>query len=206
MSILDDENILTDGLEQLLNVQKTNELFWDEILRGIGAHGIEAGPEFNKELETIVSPSYLALTDSVKQHIGRPVYVIDCKTVCKYDAIGWLREASKLPLFPTPILIIENITEIPDEDAVHDNRQYVEDLLVHSWKNEINHFTDNRKNQNLEQFTLKPHDYLVFLTWAPDCAEKINNVWNASDGLAWIGNFQEYKDEFISTEISLSEK
>ena len=198
MSILEDENILTDSLKQLPDKLKANELFWDEILRGTGAHGIETGPEFNKDLETIVSPSYSALTDSIKQHTGRPVYVLDCKTLSKYDAISWLEKVSKLSKSPTPILIIENITEIPEEDDVHDNQTYVENLLVHSWKNEINHFTDNRQNQNLEQFTLKPHDYLVFLTWTPDCAEKVSSVWKASDGLAWIGNLQEYKDKFIS--------
>lgn len=198
MSILDNEDILINDLKQDIKVREANELFWDEILRSTGAHGIETDPKFNKELETIVSPSYSALTDSIKQHTGRPVYVLDCKTLRKYDAIGWLEKVSKLSKSPTPILIIENITEIPDEDAVHDNRQYVENLLVHSWKNEINHFTDNRQNQNLEQFTLKPHDYLVFLTWTPDSADKINDVWNKSDNLVWIGNLQNYKDKFIS--------
>lgn len=198
MSILDDEDILINDLKQDIKVREANELFWDEILRSTGAHGIETGPKFNKELETIVSPSYSALTDSIKQHTGRPVYVLDCKTLRKYDAIGWLEAVSKLPKSSTPILIIENITEIPEEDDVHDNQTYVENLLVHSWKNEINYFTDNRPGQNSKQFTLKPHDYLVFLTWTPDCAEKVNRVWNASDGLAWIGNFQKYKDNFIS--------
>lgn len=198
MSILDDEDILINDLKQDIKVREANESFWIFMLRGRGAHGIETGPELKKELETIISPSYVPLKDSIKQHVARPVYVLDCKSLCKHDAIGWLETVSKLPKSPTPILIIENITEIPEEDDVHDNQTYVENLLVHSWKNEINYFTDNRPNQNLKQFTLKPHDYLVFLTWTPDSADKINDVWNKSDNLAWIGNFQNYKDKFIS--------
>ena len=198
MSILDDEDILINDLKQDIKVREANELFWDFMLRRRGARGVEVGHEFVIDLRKIILQAEDPLVESLKKHAGRPVYVLDCKSLCKHDAIGWLEAVSNLPKSPTPILIIENITEIPEEDDVHDNQTYVENLLVHSWKNEINYFTDNRSNQNRKQFTLKPHDYLVFLTWTPDSADKINNVWNKSDNLAWIGNFQNYKDKFIS--------
>lgn len=198
MSILDDEDILINDVKQTPQMYKANEEFWDFMLCGTGAHGVEVGHEFVTDVQQIISQAEEPMWEPLKKHAGRPIHVLDCKTLRKYDAIGWLEAVSKLPKSPTPILVIENITEIPEEDAVHDNPKYVENLLVHSWKNEINYFTDNRPNQNLKQFTLKPHDYLVFLTWTPDSADKINNVWNKSDNLAWIGNFQNYKDKFIS--------
>ena len=198
MSILDDEDILINDLKQDIKVREANESFWNFMLRGVGARGVEVGHEFVTDLRKIILQAEDPLLESLKRHAGRPIEVLNCKTLCKYDAIGWLEIVSKLPKSPTPILIIENIIEIPKEDDVHDNQTYVENLLVHSWKNEINYFTDNRPNQNLKQFTLKPHDYLVFLTWTPDSADKINDVWNKSDNLAWIGNLQNYKDKFIS--------
>ncbi len=203
--LLDDEDVLIGRAIEAAEMKRKHVRFWSFFLDGCGAHGVEVGQEFVTELLDVINNDCIN-EESLQNHKDRPVHVIDCKKLCKYDAIGWLETVSKLPKFPTPILIIENITEIPKEDDVHDNQTYVENLLVHSWKNEINYFTDNRPNQNLKQFTLKPHDYLVFLTWTPDCAERINNVWKASDGLAWIGNLQEYKDKFISNEVSLGEK
>lgn len=198
MSILDDEDILINDVKQTLQMYKANEEFWDFMLCGTGAHGVEVGHEFVTDLQQIISQAEEPMWEPLKKHAGRPIRVLDCKTLRKYDAIGWLEAVSKLPKSPTPILVIENITEIPEENAVHDNPKYVENLLVHSWKNEkIDHYFKG-PDQVSRKFTLKSHDYLVFLTWSPDRASKINNVWNASDNLAWIGNFQKYKDDFIS--------
>ncbi len=177
---------------------KANEEFWDFMLCGTGAHGVEVGHEFVTDVQQIISQAEEPMWEPLKKHAGRPIHVLDCKTLRKYDAIGWLEAVSKLPKSPTPILVIENITEIPEEDAVHDNPKYVENLLVHSWKNEkIDHYFKG-PDQVARKFTLKSHDYLVFLTWSPDSADKINDVWNKSDNLAWIGIFQNYKDKFIS--------
>ena len=191
MSLLDDEDVLIDRAIEASEMKRKHVQFWSFFLHGFGAHGVEVGQEFVTELLDVINNDCI-IFESLQKHKDRTVYVIDCKKLSKYDAIGWLEAVSKLPLSPTPILVIENITEIPDSE------KYVENLLVHSWKNERNDFTDNRPGQNFKQFTLKPHDYLVFLTWTPDSADKINNVWNKSDNLAWIGNFQNYKDKFIS--------
>ena len=198
MSILDDEDILINDLKQDIKVREANESFWNFMLRGVGVRGVEVGHEFVTDLQQIISQAEEPMWEPLKKHAGRPIHVLDCKTLRKYDAIGWLEAVSKLPKSPTPILVIENITEIPEADAVHDNPKYVENLLVHSWKNEkIDHYFKG-PDQVGREFTLKSHDYLVFLTWTPDSADKINNVWNKNDNLAWIGNFQNYKDKFIS--------
>lgn len=191
MSLLDDEDVLIGRAIEASERKRKYVQFWSFFLDGYGAHGVEVGQEFVTDLLDVINNDCI-IFESLQKHKDRTVYVIDCKKLSKYDAIGWLEAVSKLPLSPTPILVIENITEIPDSE------KYVENLLVHSWKNERNDFTDNRPGQNFKQFTLKPHDYLVFLTWTPDSADKINNVWNKSDNLAWIGNFQNYKDKFIS--------
>lgn len=63
------------------------------------------------------SPFYHPL----KKELGRPIYVLDCRYLCKFDAIGWLEGVAKLPLSPKPFLVIENITERHEEDENHDN-------------------------------------------------------------------------------------
>ena len=176
--------------------QKTREhhvmecLYWRDLLGGIGAQGVE--------LEDNGAEMFVNNVISEAEKDLRKVFVLDCKTLCKYDAIGWLRTISQQPKEEKrPILIIQNITEIPAEDNVHDNPKYVENLLVHSWKNSVNDFTDNRPKQNYEQFTLNSHDYLIFLTWTKASADRINHVWRAGE-FALIGNLKENKAKFFA--------
>lgn len=198
MSLLDnDEQVMSNTYNKIKEIICQN-LFWDDILSSYSATGIEVeSNSFVAEMHDALTNAGNALAKRMQLHAGRDVYRLDCSKLFKYDAIGWLRYVSLLPLSPKPILVIENITEIPQEDDVYDNPKYIENLLVHSWKNPENQFTDNRPGQNYEQFTITPHDYTVFLTWKPEDKEKLNNVWCASDGLAWIGNFADYKQKFM---------
>lgn len=198
MSLLDnDEQVMSNTYNKIKEIICQN-LFWDDILSSYSATGIEVeSNSFVTEMQKAIDNAGNAIVKRMQQHAGREIYRLDCSKLCKNDAIGWLRKVSQLPLSPKPILVIENITEIPQEDEVHDNPKYIQNLLVHSWKNPVNQFTDNRLGQNNEQFSINPHDYTVFLTWKPEDKEKLNNVWCASDGLAWIGNFADYKQKFM---------
>lgn len=195
MSILDTDIIekANNSIDQI----KREEEFWNFMLSGSGARGIEVENNFIAEvLRAIDGFSKVSLDKNIHRHIGRQVYEIDCGQLCKYDAIGWLKAISTLPLLPKPILIVKNITDIPDEDINHDNPEYVRNLLLHSWKNQTNQFTDNRPGQHNDQFIINSHDYLVFITWQPEKKEKIEQIWNPSDNLAIIGNFEKLKKDW----------
>ena len=211
MSLLDNDEQVISNAHNHMKETICQNLFWDDILSSYSATGIEVeSNSFVTEMQKAIDNAGNAPAKRMQQHAGRKVYTLDCSKLCKYDAIGWLRYVSLLPLSPKPILVIENITEIPQEDEVHDNPKYIQNLLVHSWKNPANQFTDNRPGQNNEQFTINPHDYTVFLTWKPEDKEKLDNVWCASDGLAWIGNFADYKqkftDDYKQTDLSELQK
>ena len=198
MGLLDNDEQVTSNAHNHIKETICQNLYWEFIIGGSGATGIEVeSNSFVTEMQDSIDNAGAALVKRMQQHAGREIYRLDCSKLCKYDAIGWLRKVSQLPLSPKPILVIENITEMPHEDEVHDTPKYIENLLVHSWKNPTNQFTDNRSGQNHEQFTINPRDYTVFLTWKPKDKEKLNNVWCASDGLAWIGNFADYKQKFM---------
>ena len=79
--------------------------------------------------------------------------------------------------------------------SIYDDPQYVENILVHSWKNETNYLTNKVGNQ----FVIKPSNYTVFLTWSAKTSDLIKNVWHASDGFGWIGNLNDYKKAFCDS-------
>lgn len=116
----------------------------------------------------------------LERHLGRPVYNLDCAKLCKGDAKRWLDNIAKIPISPKPIFVIENITELPEGDIIHDDAQYVRNLLLHNWKN-------------------TPNNCSVFITWAPENRAKMNHIWNRADGYAWFGNLEEKYQEFLDT-------
>lgn len=104
-----------------------------------------------------------------RRHSGRPVIVLDCSTLYKGDAMGFMYRLSKVMIRPKPIVIIENITDIPAEDSIHDNPQYVEDILLHAWKEEEIHLSDIKTGD----FSLKTRDFTVLF---PIKNSKISNI------------------------------
>ena len=181
--------------------EQANELsFWKFISQLHNVYGIELDDRSD----------FIQNIQSIGDQEKRPVYTLDCKTLKKHDAIGFL-ERLRNPSAQKPVVVIQNITEIPIGDGVYckyvgdgetfndvsiyDDPQYVENILVHSWKNETNYLT----NKNGEQFVLKSHDYTVFLTWSSKTSDTIKNVWHASDGFAWIGNLNDHKKAFCDS-------
>lgn len=211
MSILDDDAMVTKSIENRAKQQLVEEFFWDFMLDTSSACGVETdvhpivkkvapitgmNPGSTKLVSELLEMTQkeTALTNRFKKHIGRPIYPLDCRSLCKGDAIGWLEGVSQLPKNSSPILVIENITEIPEEDNNHDDPRILRNILLHGWKNAKTEFF-NRKSGN--NFTIVPEDYTVFITWTPENRAKLDTIWNASDGLAWIGNLEEYKKKFV---------
>lgn len=117
---------------------------------------------------TILSNSPLA--DRLKSQQGRPVYRWDAKTFKKYDAIGSMYQLSKLPKEPKPIVIIENIADIPDGDRnIYDDPALVENILLHSWKNDTIHLTHHKNGP----FQMNKWDYTVIFPVKPGDIEKL---------------------------------
>lgn len=193
MSILDDEDILVSQTRAEADIdsriiENAKKYFSDEITGRFVTLFIS-----DEELK-----NDLILFKSI---INRPIYSIDCKTLCKNDAIGFLEIMSKQSDLVRPIVLIENITEIPDEDSVHDNPEYVKNILIHSWKNPINDFY-NPISKN--HFHIKPDDFVVLLT-APSVPQKntLETVWRASDGFAFGGDYVNDKKEYISVNLEI---
>ena len=193
MSILDDEDILVSQTRAEADIdsriiESAKKFFSKEITRRFVTLFIS-----DEELK-----NDLILFKSI---INRPIYSIDCKTLCKNDAIGFLEIMSKQSDLVRPIVLIENITEIPDEDSVHDNPEYVKNILIHSWKNPINDFY-NPISKN--HFHIKPDDFVVLLT-APSVPQKntLETVWCASDGFAFGGDYVNDKKEYISVNLEI---
>ena len=64
----------------------------------------------------------------------RSVFTIDCSTLKKGDAYGFLSQLSNQN---DAVVVIENATSIPEGDSqIYDDKAYVENVLLHAWKNE----------------------------------------------------------------------
>lgn len=165
-----------NDVESYVKEQALEEQFYAMLLIG-HVTAVETEHLFDKLSEITKKES--AFAPLLERHLGRPVYHFDCAQLCKGDAKGWLDSIVKIPRTPKPIFVIENITDIPEEDTVHDNPQYVRNLLLHNWKN-------------------TPNDCSVFITWTLEDREKMNAIWHRSDCFAWFGNLEETYQEFLN--------
>ena len=113
---------------------------------------------------------------------GRPVYRWDVKTFKKYDAIGSMYQLSKLPKEPKPIVIIENIADIPDGDrSIYDDPALVENILLHSWKDDTIHLHHYKNGP----FQMSKCDYTVIFPVKPGDLQKLRHSIK-SDGFGFV--------------------
>ena len=122
--------------EELLKQQE--ELFAD-LLNCVSANIVATKhnlPQLLGEtLKNIKSDSLLRCKDY-------EVVSLDCRSLMKGDAYGWMTIlAKRVEQTPNLIVIIKNIADIPFGPMCDDPR-YVENLLGHSWKNEKVSFGD----------------------------------------------------------------
>lgn len=131
-----------------------------------------------------------AINPKLKEHQSRNIYSIDCRGLRKSDAYGWLSAIAKASI--DPIVIIENVTQIPDGDrTIYDDSNYVANLLLRSWKNDDIYSGDLHIDRR--RFT-------VILTCPPEDADILQRECGLCS-YSWIGDFKEYvKDIQLSIE------
>ena len=175
-------------MEQFALRQKEESFYCMFVL---GKHalciGVDDTVAFERKLRYMVNPKEHHVAPITQKCLGRPIKVIDCSKLCKGDALGELYALSKLNVNPTPIVIIENITQIPQEDNYHDNPKYVEDLLLHGWREHIRVFT----NTKYGDFSIETGNYTILIPWDHSQGEIIRTIWHKADGLAWMESLQE---------------
>lgn len=126
-------------------------------------YGIEYDePSFASHLQKILSSAQ----QSLLPHKGRKVIPKDCRGLKKGDALGWIREISKDD--KDAIVVLENVTQIPEGDpALYDPKQYVENILVRSWKN---------NDIYIDDYHIDRRNLTVILTCPPEDEEQLRAI------------------------------
>lgn len=140
----------------------------------------------DKNLPTLIKESLSkAFSPSLSKYKEREVISLDCRTLKKGDAYGWMVSLSKkVKENPNLIVIIENITEIPYGPHCEDP-QDIENLLGHSWRNDSIYFGD---------YHIDKTKLTVILTASPDNSEELGLKYR-TDSYAWFPNFDKEWDE-----------
>lgn len=139
-------------------------------------YGIEYDePSFASHLTKILSSAQ----QSLLPHKGRKVIPKDCRGLKKGDALGWIRDFSKED--KDAIIVIENVTRIPEGDsALYDPKQYVENILVRSWKND---------DVYIDDYHIDRRNLTVILTCPPEDEEQLRAICSMCS-YAWVGDIE----------------
>ena len=117
--------------------------------------------------------------ESLAPH-GRPIIRWDASKFCKNDAVDSMYRLSQQK--DKPIVIIENIADIPDGDRnIYDDPVLVENVLLHSWKNDTIHLTHPQHGP----FQLNSWDYTVIFLVKPGDLLKLHHSIKG-EGLGYI--------------------
>ena len=128
---------------------------------------------FATYIQTILDNACLAL----EPHKHRRVVSLDCRGLKKGDALGWMKALSRDD--DNLIVVLENVTQIPEGDlSIYDDRQYLENLLIRSWKNDVVYFDNTQIDRR---------NLTVILTCPPEDQEKLMIECSACS-YAWVGD------------------
>ena len=144
----------------------------------------------HKTTQKIDNPKY-------SSHKSRTIFSIDCRTLRKGDALGWLSKiAESAKDIHDPIIIIENVTQVPvGDNSIYDDSIYATNLLLRSWKNEHIYASGIHINRS---------NYTVILT----CPPQDTNILKKECGLcsyAWIGEYENHIKELRELAINLAD-
>ncbi len=121
-----------------------------------------------------------------KEHKERDYLSLDCRGLRKGDAYRWLKAVSEgieSGTLNKPILVIENVDQIPDGDRnIYDDPQYIENILVRSWKNKL---------INISDFYIDRRELTVILTCSPENQTLLGNACRICS-YTWLGEFDEW--------------
>lgn len=139
----------------------------------------------NYDLTQVLKESLENAMFPLSRHKGREIVSLDCRGLKKGDAYGWMVAlAKKVNEAPNLIAVIENIAEIPSGPQC-DDPHYVENLLGHSWKNNVVFFGDN---------IIDATQMTILLTSVPAYQDELGNKYRA-DSYTWIMEFDKDMDD-----------
>lgn len=177
MSILNDiETILENGDKQPPLMEERENIIFDILIPGV------TRVVTNQNLPNLLQNALdKAIFPRLSKYKNREIVSVDCHGLTRSDAYRLMVELSKkIAEVPDLILVIENISEIYS-DPLCEDPLYVENLLGHSWKNEVVYFDDKRIDRS---------KMTVILTCTPDHKDVLGIKYR-TDGFAWIESLDE---------------
>ena len=176
MSTLDPIDIQLQRGDRVMELLQEREELVFELLGTVSANCVVTNRNISQLIsETISNP----ISELLSCHKGREVVSLDCRGLCKGDAYGFMAIiAQKVGQGQCPIVIIENLAEIP-EGSQCDNPQYVENLLGHSWKNDKIFFGE---------YCIDRSKLIVVLTVTPEQKEFLVQQFR-TNGYSWNEDF-----------------
>ena len=127
-------------------------------------------------------------TQSLLAFKNRKVLKKDCRELKKGDALGWIRDIS-IDDDKDAIIVIENVTRIPEGDsALYDSKQYVENILVRSWKND---------DVYIDDYHIDRRNLTVILTCPPEDEGQLRAICSMCS-YAWVGDVEKRVEEKLA--------
>lgn len=122
---------------------------------------------------------------------------MDCRGLRKGDAYGWLLKLSKLN--SNPIVIINNITQVPDGDRnIYDDPEYIRNILLRSWKNEqINVGDAHIDRKNITVIITSPNENSEILH--KECVLNTYKWLGYFD--VWVENMKTVAEKYATSEF-----
>ena len=181
MGILDGFDVLSEELDQNLALKKVKEsLLAKDLSCTFSAFGVVV----ENAVDTLTRLINNAIFSELQEHQSRSILSIDCLTLCKGDAYGFLSKLANAN--KNPIVIIENVTQIPDGNrTVYDDPHYVANLLLRSWKNDDIYAGD---------LHIDRRKFTVILTCPPQDADILQRECGLCS-YSWLGDFETYLKE-----------
>lgn len=167
-----DETIKQDMCAKCNTIIIDNEFDWKMLIDYEGVYNVKKinGKFFVGKLKKELNKKNILKNKSSFIPHNQPICIIDCRKLKEGDAEIFLQKLTNLPKKPTPVVVIQNITEI--SPAIM-NKKEVHKLLVHLWEKKECHL----KSKDGKRFTIRPKDYLVFRTWELEEWNSLSNIW-----------------------------
>jgi hypothetical protein len=151
-------------------------------------HEIYGVPRNEPSFATYLQKILDSATHSLLTFKNRKVLKKDCRELKKGDALGWIRDIS-IDDDRDAIIVIENVTRIPEGDsALYDPKQYVENILVRSWKND---------DVYIDDYHIDRRNLTVILTCPPEDEGQLRAICSMCS-YAWVGDVEKRIEEKLA--------
>jgi hypothetical protein len=177
MSILNDIETTLENGDKIVQLKEEQEaLIFDILIPGV------TRVVTNQNLPVLLQRTLdNAIFPRLSKYKNREIVSVDCHAFTRSDTYGFMVAlAKKVAEVPDLILVVENISDIYS-DPLCEDPLYVENLLGHSWKNDVVYFDDKRIDRS---------KMTVILTGTPDQKEVLGSKYR-TDGFAWIESLDE---------------